>query len=102
MAIIDDIEVSNREMLKWAEVIALTAAVELQDRPRARLAGERLLGMQFDQTTEMTLVDQLIQLGLRDLATSFLQTARHRAGGSVSILLKIAAKYKAALVTRTP
>ena len=90
---IDAIEVLDAESRSSAELLALKAAAKCKDFERARLAARRLFELKLDETSDLLLVDQLIEFELPDLARAILHRLRHRQGLAKMNLLNVAQRY---------
>ncbi|MEM6472900.1 MAG: tetratricopeptide repeat protein, partial [Planctomycetota bacterium] len=93
---LDSINPLDQRTLRVRELAAMNLASQLGDLERAKLAAQRLFGMRLDSQTELALSDQLTRLGMREMASALLQRSRRRGGQSVSSLLSLADRYKAA------
>lgn len=91
---IDHFEPIDNAAMQNRETMALRLAVGLGDVERARRAAERLFGLRLDTETQLTLVGQMQQLGMNDLAEAVLARVQRRAGSQIGALIVLMQQYQ--------
>jgi tetratricopeptide (TPR) repeat protein len=76
LALLDQLPDSDPALLKAREIKSLDLALKINDMGRARLAAERLYGLQLDPLSQEFLGSKLSRLGLRDMAAQIKESSR--------------------------
>jgi len=93
---LDKIQTLDQDMLQAREVQTLSLTIQLRQFDRAREIASRLVTMKLDTRTQLVLLGQLDQLGLKELSRSLLNRVQQRSTAlSADDLLQLANRLDA-------
>ena len=93
LQIIDALPVTDQKSMQKREIIAIRDAVMSGDIDRARTAAERLFGLRLDAGLQISLAQQMHQLGMHDQAEAVLARAGRQAGNKTDVLANLMQQY---------
>ncbi|HEY4258994.1 MAG TPA: hypothetical protein VGM98_02490, partial [Schlesneria sp.] len=94
LEIIDALPVTDQKSMQKREIIAIRDAVMSGDIDRARTAAERLFGLRLDAGLQISLAQQMHQLGMHDQAEAVLARAGRQAGNKTDVLANLMQQYQ--------
>ena len=94
LEIIDALPIADQKSMQKREIIAIRVAVKGGDIERARTAAERLFGLRLDAGLQISLAEQMHQLGMHDQAEAVMTRAGRQAGNKTDVLANLMQQYQ--------